>query len=299
MSPPIAVVIPTRNRGAQAAQAALAVLRDQADLELVVVDQSDDHESTLALEAIGDSRLRVVRSASRGASNARNVGVAATTAPIIAFTDDDCRPEPTWATTLLRLFDEDPQTGLIFGRVRLPEQESSTAFGASFEPQQRVQQGAVPLPDQDLGIGASFAIRRGTLAALGGFDPYLGPGAPLFFAAEETDLIVRALHAGHKIINTTECEVLHLGVREGAEVRRLIVGYRLSVGAAFAKHARLSGWSGFRDGARWAGFFVRETLRELAALTRPHPGSVVYFLAGAAMSLRYGVDKNARVFCRR
>jgi glycosyltransferase involved in cell wall biosynthesis len=294
--PSIAVVIPTRNRGAQAAEAALAVLRDQVDLELVVVDQSTDDKSVVALEAIGDPRLKVVRSSLRGASNARNAGVAATTAPIIAFTDDDCRPEPTWATTLLRLFNDDPQTGLIFGRVRLPPHETSEDFAASFEPQRRVQQGVVPLPDEDLGIGASFAIRRATLAALGGFDPYLGPGAPVFFAAEETDLIVRALHGGHKIINTTECEVVHLGIRKGPEVRRLIVGYRLSVGAAFAKHARLSGWSGLRDGARWTSFFLRQTLREVVARTRPHPGSVVYFLAGAAMSFRYGVDKEARVF---
>src|SRR5205085_1517270 len=143
----IAVVIPTRNRGAQAAEAAAAVLRDPGDLELVVVDQSTDDKSVEALQAVGDPRLRVVRSSLRGASN---------------------------------------------------------------------------------------AIRREALAALGGFDPFLGPGAPKFYAGEETDLIIRALHAGHRIINTTECEVLHLGVRKGSEVRKLIVGYRLSVGAAFA-----------------------------------------------------------------
>jgi GT2 family glycosyltransferase len=211
--PSIAVVIPTRNRGAQAAEAAAAVLQDAIDMELVVVDQSTDDRSMLALQALGDPRLKIIRSPLKGASQGRNVGVAATTAPIIAFTDDDCRPAPGWAATFLRLFAEDRETGLIFGRVRLPPQGTSDDFAASFEPQRRIQKGSVPLPDEDLGIAASFAIRRETLAALGGFDPYLGPGAPLFVAAEETDLLVRALHEGRKIINTTECEVLHLGVR--------------------------------------------------------------------------------------
>jgi GT2 family glycosyltransferase len=292
----IAVVIPTRNRGVQAAEAAAAVLADPCDLELVVVDQSTDDKSVEALNEIRDPRMRVVRSSLRGASNARNVGVASTTAPILAFTDDDCRPNPAWASTLARIFAEDPEAALIFGRVRLPPNEEANHFGAAFEPQQRIQQGVVPLPSGDLGIGASFAIRRNILSALGGFDPYLGPGAPTFFAGEETDLIFRALHAGYRIINTTECDVLHLGVRKGAEVRKLLVGYRLSVGAALAKHARLSGLSGLSLGARWIGFYVQDAVRELAARNRPRPGNFLYLLAGAAMSFRYSVDRDAQIF---
>lgn len=294
--PQIAVVIPTRNRGAQAAEAAAAVLRDPIDLELAVVDQSTDDKSQEALHALTDPRLRVVRSSRRGASNARNEGVAATTAPIIAFTDDDCRPDPSWATTMVRLFAEDPEAAMIFGRVRLPSRERTDQFGAEFEPQQRVQQGRVPLPNEDLGIGASFAIRRHVLASLGGFDPYLGPGAPRFYAGEETDLIIRGLHAGLRIINSTENEVLHLGLREGAEVRKLIIGYRLSVGAALAKHVRLSGWPALRDGARWTSFYVREVFQDIATGKRPHVGSVFYLLAGAAMSFRYQLDREQQVF---
>src|SRR5262249_21590538 len=89
----IAVVIPTRNRGAQAAEAASAVLSDSTDFELVVVDQSTDDATAEALRPLqGDPRLRVIRSQLRGASNARNAGVAATSSPLVAFTDDDCRP---------------------------------------------------------------------------------------------------------------------------------------------------------------------------------------------------------------
>ena len=265
------MVIPDPQPRVQAAEAAAAVLRDPADLELVVADQSTDDKSVEALQAIQDPRLRVVRSSLRGASNARNVGVAATTAPLLAFTDDDCRPDPTWTSTLIRLFAENPDVALIFGRVKLPPGATSDDFAAAFEPRQRIQQGPVPLPDQDWGIGASFAVRRDILQALGGFDPYLGPGAPVFYAGEETDLIIRALHGGYQILNTTECEVLHLGVRTGEQVRRLIVGYRLSVGAAFGKHARLSGWAGVRDVARLGEFLPARDRTRAEGLHPPAP----------------------------
>src|SRR4051812_31448692 len=150
----ISVVIPTRDRGAEAAAAARAVLSDPCDLELVVVDQSQDDASVAALREIDDPRLRVVRSTLRGASNARNAGVAATTAPLLAFTDDDCRPEPGWASTMLRLFEEEPKPDLIFGRVWLPPLGHPDDYAASFQPRERLQQ-RVPLPDEDIGIGAN------------------------------------------------------------------------------------------------------------------------------------------------
>jgi GT2 family glycosyltransferase len=297
--PKMAVIIPTRDRGAQAAAAAAAVLADPADLEVVVVDQSAN-ESTI--EALGpllkDRRLRVIRSALRGASQARNTGVRATSAEILAFTDDDCRPGPLWASRLLAVFEQDAEADLVFGRVRLPEGALDVGFAASFEPRERVQR-TVPLPDQDIGIGANFGVRRTALEELGGFDPLLGPGAPAFKAAEETDLLIRALHSGHKVVNAAECEVLHLGVRTGSDVRRLHVGYQVAVGAAFGKHARLAGLPGLKNCARWTGFYVRMLLRDTLHLRRPRPGVLLYFVGGALLTYRYALDRHRQVLCDR
>jgi len=293
----IAVVIPTRNRGAQAAEAASAVLTEPTDLELVVVDQSTDDATALALRPLqGDPRLRVIRSQLRGASNARNTGVAATSSPLLAFTDDDCRPQPGWVSSLLRIFHEDPKAALVFGRVRLPPKGNEEDYAPAFEPQERVQQGSVPLPDGDIGIGANFAIRRNVLEQLGGFDPLLGPGAPYFEGGEETDLLIRALHRGYRIINAAECDVLHLGVRTGKDVRPLHVRYQFAVGAAFGKHARLSGVPGLRDAARWIWFYTRKTALDLWQRRRPRPGVLFYFVAGALMTFRYRLDRSRGVF---
>jgi glycosyltransferase involved in cell wall biosynthesis len=298
MSPRIAIVIPTRDRGPEAAAAARAVLSDPCDLELVVVDQSKDDSTVRALGEIDDPRLRVVRSSLRGASNARNAGVAATSAPLLAFTDDDCRPEALWASTMLRLFDEEPRPDLIFGRVWLPPLQNHMDYAASFEPKERVQQ-RVPLPDEDIGIGANFGIRREVFEELGSFDALLGPGAPRFRGAEETDLLIRALHRGYRVVNAAESSVLHLGIRTGDAVRPLHVQYQTAVGAAFGKHARLSGASGVFDVARWVAFYAKKTLNDALHLRRPRPGVLYYFVAGALSTFRYRLDHTRGVFIER
>jgi glycosyltransferase involved in cell wall biosynthesis len=297
--PRISVVIPTRNRGTDAAEAARAVLLDKADFELVVIDQSTDERTVQALANIEDHRLRVVRSDLRGASNARNAGVSETSAPIVAFTDDDCRPTADWVSRVLKVFDEDPRAALMFGRVHLPPKENDSDYAPSFEPMHRIQERVVPLPSGDIGIGANFAVRRHVLEALGGFDPLLGPGAPVFRGAEETDLLIRALHGGYRVVNAVECDVLHLGVRTGKDVRPLHVQYQFAVGAAFGKHARLAGTSGLRDVARWIDFYVRMNARDLFERRKPRLGVLFYFVSGAASTFRYGLDHHRNVFRER
>lgn len=293
---PISVVICTRNRGAQAAEAARAVLDDPTPFELIVVDQSTNDETVDALNSLPpDSRMRVVRSSLRGLSVARNTGAQAAQAPIIAFTDDDCRPASGWVSTLLRVFADEPDAAMVFGRVHLPTDQPTVGFAASFEPTQRVLLG-IPDPKVALGIGANFAIRRRILEQLGGFDPFLGAGAEHLRAGEETDLLIRALHRGHRVINAVECDVLHLGVRSGMDIRPLVIGYQLGTGAAFGKLVRLSGAPGLKGFAERAAFYAAELARDCVQLRRPRPGVLCYFLAGAALTLRYRVDREQSVF---
>ena len=289
----ISIVIPTRNRGIDVALAARAVLNDPCDLELVVVDQSTNDDSWVALAEVDDPRLIVIRSTETGISNARNTGVAATSAPIVAFTDDDCRPVSGWATAILSVFKTEPDTSLVFGRVVLPPTEEGD-FAPAFEPSRRIVQGRAPLPRRGIGIGANFAVRRTALERLGGFDPLLGAGAPCYRGAEETDIVLRALAHGMRIANVTECEVLHLGVRRGPEVRDLIVAYRRAEGAAFGKYVRICGWPGIRDLGRWIGFECGVLVADALRLRRPQPGALLHLVAGAAGSLRYGVNRRAQ-----
>jgi GT2 family glycosyltransferase len=270
------------------------VLRDPADYELVVIDQSTNDDSVKALRALPpDPRLRVVRSPLRGLSVARNTGVAESSAPVVLFTDDDCRPAANWVSSMAKVFRDDPEAALVFGRVRLPEGADGSGYAASFEPGERVLEQGIPVPSVPLGVGANFGIRREVHHALGGFDPLMGPGTPMFYAGgEETDLLIRALHDGYRIVNAPESDVLHLGVRVGKAIRTLAVGYQLGTGAAFGKLVRLRGVSGFKEFARRAAYYGQDIVRDVTRLRRPRPGVLTYFIAGAAMTFRYGIDKD-------
>ena len=109
MTPEIAVVAATHNRSDRLA-ALLDALRAQTlgsdRFEVVIVDDaSSDGTRELLAEARGrgDLALTVLhQDSSRGPAAARNAGWRAATAPLVAFTDDDCRPSPGWLAAGLR-----------------------------------------------------------------------------------------------------------------------------------------------------------------------------------------------------
>lgn len=92
--PPVSVVIPAYNRADRIAEAVRSAL-DQTlpPHEVVVVDDGSRDGTAAAAAAIHDPRLRVIEQPNAGAGVARNRGIAATTAPWIAFLDSD----DTWA----------------------------------------------------------------------------------------------------------------------------------------------------------------------------------------------------------
>jgi GT2 family glycosyltransferase len=121
-TPRFSAVVPTRNRPDHAVPCAGSILSNAGDdFELLIVDQSDDAttEQSLAVYAT-DPRFRYIRSPSRGASAARNIGVEQSTAPIIAFTDDDCRVSVDCLQQITTLFEQEPEAARRSGRSRSP-----------------------------------------------------------------------------------------------------------------------------------------------------------------------------------
>lgn len=97
--PRVSVIIPTRNRQSLL-RGALDALSAQAfiDYEVVVVDDGSTDGSAAEVEARAAEcdRVRLVRGAGGGAVAARIAGVAAARGEFLAFTDDDCLPQPGW-----------------------------------------------------------------------------------------------------------------------------------------------------------------------------------------------------------
>ena len=91
LEPLVSVVIPTRNR-AQLLRRALDSVSRQTylRLEIIVVVDGEDAETSATIEGFCDSRIRaIVNRVSQGGAEARNIGVRAALGSYIAFLDDD------------------------------------------------------------------------------------------------------------------------------------------------------------------------------------------------------------------
>ena len=90
-APLVSVVLPTKNRARTVGAAVRSVLgQTHSRLELIVVDDGSTDDTRAVLEALGDARLRILPlPESRGASGARNAGIAAAQGEWIAFQDSD------------------------------------------------------------------------------------------------------------------------------------------------------------------------------------------------------------------
>jgi glycosyltransferase involved in cell wall biosynthesis len=127
--------------------------RDEFEVVLVDNGSTDDTAS---------SGLATVRlDTNRGPGGGRNAGVAASSAPIIVITDDDCLPTPTWLERLLPAFD-DPDVVVAQGRVE-PDPATKDQMGP-FDHTITVR-GATPFFET-----ANVAYRRDAFERAGGFE---------------------------------------------------------------------------------------------------------------------------------
>jgi glycosyltransferase involved in cell wall biosynthesis len=97
--PTVSVVVPVRNRRDLLRRALDALLaQTYTDYEIIVVDDgsTDGSEKEALAEADRGRPVRLVQTGGAGAVAARQAGVAASSAPFIAFTDSDCEPVPGW-----------------------------------------------------------------------------------------------------------------------------------------------------------------------------------------------------------
>ena len=100
----VTVVVPTYRRPQQLRRCleALATQTLREPWEVIVVDDGSPQPFSAAdLPAADRLALRVIRQENAGPAAARNRGVREARGEFVAFTDDDCRPEPGWLGTLV------------------------------------------------------------------------------------------------------------------------------------------------------------------------------------------------------
>ena len=120
----ISVVVPTHNRVAGLSRLLDRLADQDADgirSEVVVVDNNSTDDTRAVVERAiardAGRRLRYVFEPRQGVSYARNTGIERTTAPLIAFLDDDGIPGPDWVRGMKRAFEQHSEADCIGGRV--------------------------------------------------------------------------------------------------------------------------------------------------------------------------------------
>ena len=123
-APAVSVVIPTRGRPGSLARAARSLLRQDgiaaSRIELVIVDNDAGRSAEAAVQALASEApfpVHYLCEPTPGVASARNTGVAAVKAPLIAFLDDDEEASPGWLAALLEAR-ERFGADVVFGAVR-------------------------------------------------------------------------------------------------------------------------------------------------------------------------------------
>lgn len=173
-----------------------------SDFEAVIVDNGSSDDTTPRLEALtaGDERFRVLRlEDNRGPARARNLAWRTTTAPWVAFTDDDCRPEPEWLEQLLAAGED---ADLVQGLTR-PVDDAPGEPGW-WDRSQHV------LTFSHRYETCNLLVRRDWLERLDGFDETFR-----IAMGEDTDFGLRAVAAGAVTAFAPEAVVRHYVWRHG------------------------------------------------------------------------------------
>lgn len=199
MREPVAsVVVATHNRKTllQETVAALEQQVDVASFEVIIVDDGSRDGTPEVLAALAErnpSIVPIVLPSNRGPGHARNAGWRAGRAPVVAFTDDDCRPVPGWLAALLAAIDD---ADLVQGRT-LPDPDQLVRQGP-FSRTMRVEF------EEGYYETCNIAYRREILESQDGFDesfhlPY----------GEDTDLAWRAKKDGARTAFAEDALVYH------------------------------------------------------------------------------------------
>ncbi len=230
--PLITVVIPTYARPSPLAAClmALAAQRCQAPFEVVVVDDGSPQPLDSVAEAFqGRLDLRLERQLNAGPGRARNRGVAVARGRLIAFTDDDCLPEPDWLGALLRR--EALTPGAMIGGTTINGLDKELFASASQLIVDLVYDHFNADPSRATFLTSNNVLcPRERFEALGGFDVTF-PRA----GAEDRDFCDRWRAAGWPLVWEPEARVEH---RHAQTLRKFVdLHYRYGRGA-YLHHRR-------------------------------------------------------------
>jgi N-acetylglucosaminyl-diphospho-decaprenol L-rhamnosyltransferase len=230
-----AAVVVNYRAGPLLAQCVLSVLADSSagEVDLVVVDNGSDDGSVEHLRGAVPGVRVITAPGNVGYARAANLGIAATSAPIVAVLNPDLTVEPGTAKAMLARFDEAPALGACGPRVRNSDGSDYPSARRSPSIALAVAHGLLGLwwptnpftaryreldadPAQPRSVdwvsGAAVWLRRCALDVVGGWDERY------FMYVEDLDLCWRLRGAGFGVAYEPAGAVTHV---QGASTSRM------------------------------------------------------------------------------
>lgn len=195
-APEISVVVPSHTRRLRL-RWLLNAMQEQtlarSRWELIVATTNDEIAAIVREHPVG---ARHVLPHASGPAAQRNAGWRAAAAPLILFTDDDCRPDAHWAERMLAAAQANPGA-IVQGATRADPYE----WGVGSSPHARTLEVVPPGPFAQT---CNILYPRAVLERLDGFDEgFPGP------AGEDLDLALRAWALGTPYAGEREALVFH------------------------------------------------------------------------------------------
>ena len=209
-------VILVNYRGAEdtitAARAVQALDSGELSVEIIIVENGSMDGSLDRLRAEAGFTTIVDAGSNLGFAGGCNLGAERARGSVLAFLNNDARPDEHWIATAIRRFEDDPRIGAVASKVLDWEGEridfvdaALTWFGMGYKPGTGELVGAVDEAAGDVlfGTGSGMFVRATVFDELGGFDP------DYFMFFEDVDLGWRLNLAGHRFAYEPESVVFH------------------------------------------------------------------------------------------
>jgi glycosyltransferase involved in cell wall biosynthesis len=229
------------------------------ETEVLVIDNnSRDATRQVVAEysSVENPTFRYLLESKPGKSHALNAGIREARGEILAFTDDDCIPNPSWVANILKEFESDSALSVLGGRVELSD-DRDLPQAILLSNCRTLVTNARQVCETPTIIGANMAFRKTVLKVTGGLDPLLGPGSTCR-AFEDLDLIYGSLKRKFKIVYSPEVIVFHNhGRKTTLDENRTSFAYALGRGAFYVKYI-----------LRFDFQIARIALRELFGITK-------------------------------